>query len=58
MLCNNGSSLPGAFFSLVDLGPGAAVRGMRLEINTGSQEKATCWPKGIVESADCENHFS
>ena len=35
LLFDSSSSLPGVFFSLVDLGPGAAVGGMQIEINTG-----------------------
>ena len=35
LLYDSGLSSPGAVFSLVDLGPGAAVGGMRIEINTG-----------------------
>ena len=38
-LYDSGSSSPGAFFLLlVDLGSGAAVSGMRIEINTGCQK--------------------
>ena len=35
LLFDSGLSSRGAFFFLVDLGPGAAVGGMRIEINTG-----------------------
>ena len=35
LLFDSGLSSRGAFFSLVDLGLGAAVGGMRIEINTG-----------------------
>ena len=35
LLFDSGSSLPGVAFFLVDPGPGAAVGGMQIEINTG-----------------------
>ena len=35
LLFDSGSSSPGGICFLVDLGPGTAVSGMRIEINTG-----------------------
>ena len=46
---SSGSLSPGAFFLLlVDLGSGAAVSGMRIEINTGRQKASRVQGRGGV----------
>ena len=51
MLHDSGSPSPGVIFFVVDLGPRAAVGGMRKEINTGYSCYMTCGPKFLVSKS-------
>ena len=59
---DSGSSSLGAVFFLVDLGPGAAVGGMRIEINTGCSCYLICnnsWNKMALQSiTELDSHSS